>query len=198
MSNIVPVNIAVKADSPWETLKDFVDAAKKNPGKLRSGSASAAITMVWEGLLRQEGIDVTHLMYKGAADSVVAIMGGHIDIFVDALTPIVSQVDARQIRLLAAMSSKRNKNYQDIPTLKEIGYSKFSKDFWNGFFAPTGLSDPIMKKIVHTFEKALSQTDVRTRLEQAGVIPNFMGPKDFSKTIDEQYEFYMEVSKQKK
>jgi tripartite-type tricarboxylate transporter receptor subunit TctC len=198
MSIVVPVNVAVKADSPYKSLKDLLDAAKKNPGKFRSGSASPSITLVWEGLLKREGIDMIHMLYKGAPDSLLAVMGGHIDCNCDALTPMVPQVEAGKLRLLASISSKRNRNYSDVLTLKELGYSDFSRDFWNGFFVPAGLPQPVLGKFVQAFEKAISLPNVQAQLEKVGVFGNFLGPREFGKLIDEEYDFYMKLAKEKK
>ena len=197
-SIIIPVNIAVKADSPYKSLKDFLDAAKKSPGKLRFGTTSASLVLVWEGLLKDEGIDMIAMTYKGAGDTLHALLGGHIDCHLDPLGPMVPHVEAGKVRLLASISSKRNKNYPDVPTLKEIGYSDFSKDFWNGFFAPAGLPQPIMEKLVKAFEKALSLPDVQARLDKAGFFAAFLGPQEFANFWDEEYRFYMELAKQKK
>jgi tripartite-type tricarboxylate transporter receptor subunit TctC len=195
---LVPCNIAVKADLPWKTLKDFFDEAKRNPGKLRSGSASANISLLWEGLLKNGGIDITHLMYKGSADAILALLGGHIDAVPDALTPMVPHVEAGKLRLLASISSKRNKNYPDVPTLYELGFRDFSKDLWIGVYAPAGLPQPIMEKFVLAFQKALSQPAIQAQVEKVGVFPGFMGPKEFANLVDEEYKFYMELAKLKK
>jgi len=194
-SIIVPTNIAVKADSPYGGLRDFLDAAKKSPGKLRSGTTSASLALIWEGLLKNEGIDMTSMTYKGAADSLLALLGGHIDCNINPLSPMVPYVEEGKIRLLASISSKRNKNYPDVPTLKELGFGDFSRDFWNGFYAPAGLPQPIMEKFVKAFEKALSLPDVQAKLEKVGIFPGYMGPKEFSKFVDEEYEFYMRFAK---
>ena len=198
MSIIVPVNVAVKADAPYKSLKDLLDAAKKSPGKFKSGSASASITLVWEGLLKREGIDMTHMLYKGAPDSLLAVLGGHIDCNCDALTPMVPHVEAGKLRLLASISSKRNKDHPDVLTLKELGYSDFSRDFWNGFFAPAGLPQPIVDRVVPAFQKAITLSNVQTQFEKAGVFANFLGPKEFANLIDEEYNFYMTLSKERK
>ena len=197
MTFISPIKIAVKSDSPYKSLKDFLDAAKKNPGKLRSGTFSASITLVWESLLKQEGIDMVHQQYKGAAEVAVALLGGHIDLFLDNLTPLIPQVEAGQVRLLACISSKRDKKYPDVPTLKDLGYSIFSRDFWAGFFAPAGLQQNITDKLVQVFEKAMSLPSVQTKMEIAGLIPHFMGPKEFAPFIEEEYKFYMSLARQK-
>jgi len=193
-----PCFMAVRADAPWKTFRDFLDAAKKSPGKLRSGAASANISLIWEVLLNQAGLDVTHLMYKGAPDSLLALMGGHIDIFMDAVTPMVPFLESGKVRLLAAIGSKRFRTYPDIPTLAEFGFSNLSKDTWNGFYAPAGLPQPIMDKIVSVFEKALSQPSVQAQIEKTGVYPGFLGPKEFANLVEEEYKFYTGLAKQKR
>jgi tripartite-type tricarboxylate transporter receptor subunit TctC len=67
-------------------------------------------------------------MYKGAPDSLLALMGGHIDLFMDVVTPMVTHIEAGKIRLLVAIGARRFKNYPDIPTLAEYGFTQFSKD----------------------------------------------------------------------
>jgi tripartite-type tricarboxylate transporter receptor subunit TctC len=194
-SVIIPICVSVRADSRWKTLKDLFDEAKKNPGKFRSGSGGTNTNLMWEGLLKHEGIDITCLMYKGAAESPVAILGGHIDCNCDPLTPMIPFVEAGKLRLLAFMNVKRNKNYPDVPTLYELGYPNFSKDLWNGFFAPAGLPQPIMDKVVPVFEKVLSRPDIQARLERVGVFAGFMGPKEFANLIAEEYEFMTELAR---
>jgi tripartite-type tricarboxylate transporter receptor subunit TctC len=199
MSITVPCNVAVKADSRWNSLGDFFDEAKKNPGKLRTGSASSNISLIWRGLLDEKKLDITHMMYKGAANSLQAVLGGHVDANCDALTPMVSHIEAGNLRLLAAIGSKRNKNHPDVPTLKELGFERFSKDLWNGFYSPAGLPEPIMEKFVQAFEKALAHPDVQAKLEKIGVFANFIRPKDFAALVDEEYDFYTSMAaKQKK
>jgi len=195
MSILVRTAIAVKSDSPYKSLRDLLDAAKKNPGKIRSGSYSGTTSLVWEGLLKQEGIDLIHMTYKGAAEVFVALMGGHIDCYLDPLTPMIPHLEAGKIHLLAFIGSKRDKNYPDVPTLGELGFSNFSRDQWSGFFAPAGLPQPIMDKIVPVFKKALSLPNVQAQIEKAGVFATFMEPKEFANFIDDQYKFYMELAK---
>lgn len=194
----IPCYFAVRADAPWKTFKDFMDEAKKNPGKMRSGAASANLSLIWRGLLKEAGVDVTHLMYKGAADSLLALMGGHIEIFMDAVTPMVSHIQAGKVRLLATIGSKRFKSYPDVPTLAEFGYPGYSKDMWNGFYAPAGIPQPIMDKFVSVFEKVFSQPGVEDQLEKIGVFGDFIGPKEFAKMVDEEYNFYMRIGEQTK
>ena len=193
----VPCNAAVKADSPWKTFQDFTDAARKNPGKLRSGINSANISLLWDGLLKQAGLDVTCLMYKGAADSLLALMGGHVDISMDSVTPMVPHIEAGQIRLVATIGTERNKYYPAVPTLSELGYKTFSRDMWNGFYAPAGLPQPIMDKFVQAFKKAIFLPSVQTQLEKAGVFVSFMEPKEFAQLVDEEYKLYTGLAKQK-
>ncbi len=197
-SIIVPANVAVKADAPWKTFPDFVDAAKKNPGKFRLGINSANINLLFDGLVSHTGIDVTRLMYKGASDSLMALLGGHVEMSADSVTPMVPHVQAGKIRLVAAIGAARNKHYPDVPTLAEFGYQNFSRDMWNGFFAPAGLPPAIMEKVSQAFKKALSLSSVQLQLEKAGVFAGYIGPKEFASFVDEEYKFYMDMAKLKK
>ena len=190
MSISVPCNAAVKTDARWKSMNDFFDEAAKNPGKLRIACCSSNIGLTLRGLMDEKKLDITLMMYKGAPDCLQAVAGGHVDVNCDALVPMVSNIEAGKLRLLAAISSKRNKNYPDVPTLRELGYEKFSKDMWNGFYAPAGLPDAIRDRLVTVFEKALAQPDVQAKVEQSGAFVNYMGPKDFAALNDEEYEFY--------
>jgi len=198
MVSIIPCIVAVKADSSWTTFKDFVEAAKKNPGKVRSGAAAASLNLLWEGLLKHAGLDVTHLMYKSGALSVVALMGGHIDVIADSLGPLISHIEAGKVRPLAVIGSKRIKDYPNIPTLYEFGYKSFSRDFQMAFYAPAGLPQPVMEKFVKAFEKVFLQPNVQDQIEKTGVIPTFMGPKELSKVMDEDYKFFRDLVKGQK
>ncbi len=197
-SIIVPCNVAVRADSPWKTLQDFLDSARKNPGKLRSGSSASNLSLLWEDLIRIAGVDVTEMKYKSAADDLLALMGGHIDVIAAGLTPMVPHIEAGKIRLLASITSERNKNYPEVPTLYELGYRNSSKDMWNGFFAPSGIPRAVMEKFIPPFQKALAQQNIKVQLEKVGVFAGFMGTDEFSRLIDNEYKFYMEVAKRKK
>jgi tripartite-type tricarboxylate transporter receptor subunit TctC len=194
----VPVSIMVKSDSPWKTFHDLVDAIKKNPGKFRSVTASATLTLLWESLLKEHGLDVRHMMTKGAAETLLAVMGGHAEIMVDGVTPMVSHIEGGKIRNLVSFGTKRDKNYPEVPTLSELGYGRISRDFFNGFYAPAGLPQPIMDKFVGAFEKVLSQPNVQAQMVKIGVFADFMGPIEFGKLIDIEYDFYMKLAKEKK
>jgi tripartite-type tricarboxylate transporter receptor subunit TctC len=196
-SIVIPCFIAVRTDAPWKTFKEFIDAARANPGKLRSGAASANLSLLWEGFSRQAKMDVVHLMYKGAPDSLLALMGGHIDVFTDAVTPMVPHIESGKIRLLATMGSKRFKNYPDVPTLAEYGYPSFGKDMWNGFYGPAKFPQPITEKLVPVFRKVLADSKVQSQIERVGLFVDYLGPQDFANLIEDEYRFYMELAKQK-
>jgi tripartite-type tricarboxylate transporter receptor subunit TctC len=194
---IIPCFVAVRADAPWKSFQDLLDAAKKTPGKIKSSSASANITLLWEGLVKQAGVDFTHLPYKGSSENMLALLGGHTDVYLDNITAILPHVEAGKIRLLIAISSKRFKTYPDIPTFSEFGYSNFSRDMWNGWYAPKGLSKPIMERFVSAFRKVLSQPSVDAQLERVGLFGGFLPPEEFAALIEEEYQLYMDVAKQR-
>jgi tripartite-type tricarboxylate transporter receptor subunit TctC len=191
--------VAVRTDAPWKTFQDFLGAAKKNPGKLRSGCAGPTINLIWEVFVKQEGLEIKHLMYKSGAESILAVLGGHTDVDIDMLPPLVPHLEAGKLRLLVGLGAKRNNKYPDVPTLYELGYKMFSKDrVTMSVFAPTGLPKPILEKFVEAFKKVLSQSNVKNEFEKTDIIITFKGPEELSKDMDEDYKFWGELSKQKK
>ncbi len=128
--------LVVPASSPWKTLKDYVDDAKKDPGKIDYGSTGTGTTphLAMEEFAQRAGIKLTHVPYKGSADLMVAVLGGHIMSASDS-TGWAPHVESGKLRLLATFGSKRTKKWPDVPTLAELGYATISD-------SPFGLAGP--------------------------------------------------------
>jgi tripartite-type tricarboxylate transporter receptor subunit TctC len=193
---IFPLVIAVKAESPWKTFKEFIEDAQKNPGKFKSGSDGGGTSLDWEYLLKNLNLDVKHVLYKGASPNFTALLGGHIDISAIASTPILPQLEAKKMRLLAC--SSRMKEFPDTPTLSELGYPEASRDFWNGFLAPANTPQAIVEKLSEVFQKALNKPSVQEQLMKIGVNPSFQGPKEFGEFLQKEYEIYTRWGQQYK
>jgi tripartite-type tricarboxylate transporter receptor subunit TctC len=132
--------VIVRADSPWQTLDQFLDALRADPGKLTmSGTAAGgAWDLARAGLLMAADIPVDALRWipsKGSAPSVVDLLGGHIDAICCSVPEAVTQIEAGEFRALAAMSPQRLKEYPDIPTVREAGVA-WDAVGWRGLVAP--------------------------------------------------------------
>ncbi len=151
-----PLWLAVKGDARWKSLKDFVEEARKNPGKLSIGSYGqlSASHFCIESFSKQAGIKLTHVPYKSSGEAQTAILGGHIDS--GLVKGAGGHLESGSLRILAAAVEKRLEWLSDIPTFKEYGYSVVSNQ-WNSLCVPKKTSQEIVNKLIRaqklTFEK---------------------------------------------
>jgi tripartite-type tricarboxylate transporter receptor subunit TctC len=192
---IFPLVVAVRSDAPWKSLKDFIDDARKNP-KYKSGSDGGGTSLAWDGILKPSNLDVVHIMFKGAAPNFTALLGGHIDISATVLTPLLPQLEAKKVRLLAC--SSRLKDYPDVPTMAELGYPDASRDFWNGFLAPAKTPQPIIEKLSAAIKKAMDDPAVNAKIAKTGVIPSYQDHNEFGKYLQTEYELFTALAKKYK
>ena len=161
--------VVVKADAPWKTFQELLDYAKANPGKLNYGTpgAGTSLHITMEQIAKQKGIKWTQVPFKGQAESMNALLGGHIDLTADS-TGWAGAVNGGQARLLVTWGAKRTKNWPDVPILKEVGINMVSNSPF-GIGGPKGM-DPAVVKVLHdAFKKGMeeqSYKDAMAKLDQ--------------------------------
>jgi tripartite-type tricarboxylate transporter receptor subunit TctC len=180
--------LVVPAGAPWKTLKDYVDDARKNPGKIDYGSTGTGTTphLAMEEFSQKAGIKLTHVPYKGSAELMAAILGGHLMSVSDS-TGFAPQVEAGKLRLLATFGSKRTKRWPDVPTLNELGYDTVS-DSPFGIAGPAGIDTATVKVLHDAFKKALDDPKVLGMLERYDQPVIYMGPEEYTKFARQTYE----------
>jgi tripartite-type tricarboxylate transporter receptor subunit TctC len=141
--------VVVRADSQWNTWADLVAYAKANPGKLSYGTpgANTSLHVTMEDIAYRNGIKWTQVPFRGNADNMQAILGGHIDAAADA-TGWGPHVDAGKLRLLATWGPQRTKRWPNAPTLKELGFDIVST-------SPYGMQDPIHMQAMEKYDQEL-------------------------------------------
>ena len=173
--------LAVPAGAPWKSLKEFVEDAKKNPNKIDYGSTGTGTTphLVMEEFAAKAGIKLTHVPFKGSADMMTAILGGHIQAASDS-TGWAPHVEAGKLRLLATYGSKRTKKWPDVPTLAELGYDTVS-DSPFGIGGPAGMDPAIVRMLHDAFRKTLEDPKVSAILDRFDQSVIYMGPEEYTK-----------------
>jgi tripartite-type tricarboxylate transporter receptor subunit TctC len=158
--------LVVPADSPFKNIKDFVDYARANPEKLTYGSTGIGTSphLAVEEFAQRAGIKLTHVPFKGNADNMQAVLGGHVMAASDA-TGWGPQVDAGKLRLLATYGSKRTKRWPNVPTLDELGYQTVS-DSPFGVCGPKGMEAALVRTLHDTFRKTLDDPAVVAALDK--------------------------------
>jgi tripartite-type tricarboxylate transporter receptor subunit TctC len=134
--------VVVKADAPWKTFQELLDYAKANPGKLNYGTpgAGTSLHITMEQIAKQKDLKWTHVPFKGVAESMNALLGGHIDVVSDS-TGWAGAVNGGQARLLVTWGAARTKNWPDVPTLKDVGIDLISNSPF-GIGGPRGWTRP--------------------------------------------------------
>lgn len=154
--------LIVKSDAPWKTYKEFVDYAKKNPGKVKYSTSGVGTGMhvAMEVIAKKEGITWVHVPYKGAAPATAALLGGHVDAC-SAGVGYQPQVLSGALRILATHGTKRSPDFPNAPTLRELGYD-FYNDTVHAIQGPAGLPPDVVKKLESAFLTAMETPEFRT------------------------------------
>jgi tripartite-type tricarboxylate transporter receptor subunit TctC len=192
---VSPLLIVVNSNSPFKTIEELLDYAKKNPGKLNCGSAgTATFGHVTLELVKFYGkVNMVHVPFKASTPAVTALLGNHVDSLFMGLPPVQGQLKAGRFRGLA--TTHKIKEFPDVPLFSEKGLAEAEMANWLGVFAPAKIPKRIHQKLVETFEEVMKDRDVNQRLEKAGFIPFSLGPDEITKRIKEDLRKLSEVNK---
>jgi tripartite-type tricarboxylate transporter receptor subunit TctC len=148
--------MVVRSDSPFKTLKDFMEYAKKNPGKATYGHPGfGSIPHLAPAIIAaREGIKLNFVIFAGDAQLSAAVLGGHVMMIGGTPTSYISHLKAGTVRILAIMGEERADILPDVPTVVELGYP-FHLPFITFVFGPKGIPEPIVKKLEDAFDKAI-------------------------------------------
>jgi len=172
-----PNVLMVRNDSPFKTLKDFVDYAKKNPpGVVTVGGSgtSSANDLGTTMLNKAAGITLTYVPFGGTGSAVPALLGNHVTALM-SYSPMVVQY-REKFRFLAMASEKRMDVIPDVPTFRELGYD-IVEGAYRGVAAPPGTPDAIIKYLADAFDKTMKDPEVKKKMDQNGFKTEFMGPE---------------------
>lgn len=176
---ILAVNPAtIKTNS----LKEFVDTAKRQPGKLDYGAPGpgSPIHLAMEFFKQRAGITMTPIPYKGGADALNDLIGGRIGAMFLDIASGLPQIRGGKVKALAVASEKRVAALPDLPTIGEAGYPGFEAWAWQGFVAPAGTPRDIVMKLNSEFAKVMTDPSIKQRLSESGFEPQTSTPEQFS------------------
>jgi tripartite-type tricarboxylate transporter receptor subunit TctC len=167
------------------TLKDFVQLAKSKPGSLSYASAGTGTLAHLAGELfkRKAGIEVTHVPYRGSAQSMVDLMQGRIDLSVSTIPPTLQHIREGKLRALATMSEKRNASLPDTPTVAEAGVPGCEAALWTAIVVPAGVPADIVKRLNAAVLAAVATPEIQKAFTLQGVDPEPGPPEAVSERI---------------
>ena len=179
--------VVVRFDAPWKTWEELVAYAKANPGRLSYGTpgANTSLHVTMEDVAQRYGLQWTHVPFKGNADNMQALLGGHIDASADS-TGWAPHVEAGKMRLLATWGGQRTRRWSNVPTLKELGYDIVSTSPY-GIAGPKGM-DPKVVKILHdAFRKGMEDPTHMQAMEKFDQDLLYMSGDDYAKFARETF-----------
>jgi tripartite-type tricarboxylate transporter receptor subunit TctC len=178
-----PIGLAVKKDFKANTLKEFIDYAKANPGKVNCGGVGKFTGHHFATLqfMKLTGTKLNYVSFNGTSETQKAIMGGHIDAAFTNSTMMVSTRD--QIKVLAMGAAERMPQLADVPTFKELGYEMYPK-IARGVMAPKTMPQAIQKYFEKVLLETTSRPEFRAKMEQAGFVPQGLGIAESHKYLE--------------
>lgn len=197
--NVVPNILAVNAAVPVKTVQEYIDYAKKHPGKLTCASPGngSSAHLGCELFKMKTGIDILHVPYRGSGPAVADLLGGQVDSMFDNLPSSLPHVQAGKLRPIGVTSPQRLDSLPDTPTLAESGLPGFDVESWFGLVAPAGTPKPVIDRLNQALNKALVGQALQASYKQSGFYapqpPNT--PESFGKKIASEIDKWGAVIK---
>jgi tripartite-type tricarboxylate transporter receptor subunit TctC len=191
----VPFVVIVPPSLPAKTLQEFIDLAKKEPGKHNFTSAGVASTtfLAGETFRQAAGLQLVHVPTKGVPDAMTAILRGDVSLWFAPIPNAIEQSNAGKVRMLAVSSPTRYKDLPEVPTVAEAGAPAFKYSSWFGLMAPKGTPKEAIDKINADVREVLKMPDVIQRLATLGSLPSPNSPAEFDALIKSDEQVYAKL-----
>ncbi len=191
--NVLVVNAAL----PVNTIKEFVEYLRKNPGKISYGSAGpGSLTHLTMELFKQQvNSFMVHIPYRGIAPAFTDLIGGQTQAMFPGLAAAVPHIRSGRVRPLAVTGLARHPQFKDLPTLDESGYKGFDAQQWYGVMGPAGLPTSVIKQLNDTLAATLALPDLREKLSIEALEPRAMSPEQFGVFVRADIERWTQLAK---
>lgn len=188
------VLVAAK-DAPFNTLPEFIAAAKKAPNAMSYANSAGLYRIAMEALNLQAGITVTGVPYKGPADAANDLIGGRLSVAPDSLGSATALILAGRTKPLAVLSSKRTAALPQVPTMLELGYKDFEFNGWIGILAPAGTPPAVLQRLHDEIARAMTSEDVQQQFRNVALDPVSMGPKEYAQILAQESAKYQRIGR---
>jgi tripartite-type tricarboxylate transporter receptor subunit TctC len=191
-----PTVLAVRADGPYRSVKELVEAARKSPGTIPYGSSGNYGTMhvPMEMLTSAAGTKMLHVPFTGAGPAVVALLGGQVEALSTGPSSVIGHVKGGKVRVLATWGESRHPALPDVPTLKELGYdAQFSQ--WTGLFVPAGTPEPVISRLREAAKNAVADDTFKASLAKVETPVQYLDQPQFRSFWDDDAKKLADVVK---
>ncbi len=189
--------LAASPASPLKSVRDVIEYAKQNPGKLSNASSGNGTPghVGFELFKTMTGTRIVHVPYKGGAAGIADLISGQVQLMLEGMNSITPHAKANRVRALAVSAAKRSDALPEVPTIAEAGVPGYEASTWNGIVGPAGMPRAIVVKLNAALNKALVSTTVRDRLAAIGAEPMPVTPEQFGNLIRSEYVKWADVVK---
>lgn len=180
-----PLMLVVALDLPVKSVKELIDYAKKNPGKLNRASGGMGTSMHLSGELfvKQANIEAPHIPYKGSAPALNDLMGGHVQLMFDSMITTMPLVEGDKLRALAVTGKKRSPLLPNVPTIAESGLPDYEATGWTGIVVPAGTPRDVVMKLNRSIVEAIKSPAVQEAFRKQAADPVGSSPEEFTAFI---------------
>ena len=180
-----------------KTLAEFIALAKSQPGKLNYASSGQGTPyhMAGELFKTMAGIDVVHVPYRNSGEARSGVIGGQVQMMIDAVPAMAPNIAEKQVRALATTGTKRSDVLPDVPTVTEAGVSGYEATIWLGLMAPAGTPKPIIDKLAAATNAFVKRPDIVKLWKEQGALPMAMTTEEFDKFLRGDIAKWAEVVK---
>ena len=189
---------AVNASLPFKSFSELVDYAKPRPNKLdyATGATGSTGHLSMALLLKQAGITMTHVPYKGSSAAVLAVLGGHVPLYVGTLSDGIEHHKSGKLRIIGVSSTRRASELPDVPTIAEQGYPGYTTAFWNALVAPAGTPKEVIATIADSLRAACRDTGFVAKYQALSVDALCTTPEQFAERLRADWAMWEEAVKE--
>jgi tripartite-type tricarboxylate transporter receptor subunit TctC len=193
----IPMVLVVNPGVAARSVQELITLAKAKPGELTYGTSGSGSTghVAAELLMRQAGVRMLHVPYKGNAQSLVDVMGGQITMMFDQVSTAAPQIRAGKVHVLGVTTKTRSPLFPDVPTLDESGLPGFDDVTWNGYVAPAGTPRDVLARLHAEIARAVNNPEFRKRWLERGIETGASAsPAEFSAYIKDEAESFVKLA----
>ena len=193
-----PLALIVNNEVPAQSLREFIDYIRRNPGKVNYGSAgNGGISHLVPEMLKQETKTfMVHIPYRGSAPAFMDLMAGQVQFMAESIPQAANYAKQGKLRALAVTSSKRNSALPDVPTVNETGVAKLEVVGFYGVLAPKNTPHDVVLKLSNAFKQTLESKEIQQKMISQGADPAFLNAEDFSAFLKKEMPKWAVVVKQ--
>jgi tripartite-type tricarboxylate transporter receptor subunit TctC len=190
--NFDPAALSVAADSPHETLEDFLTAAEDEPPRVGTSGTGSIWHISFAGLAQEAGVEMTNVPFDGAAPAIAAVLGGQVEATSASGAEVAPQVESGELRPLAVMDEERLDILPDVPTLQEEGID-WESGAWRGLVVPNDTPDEVVQTLNDCFLEAYESQEFQDFMENQGFGMIYRDADEFESYMDEEFERFGEI-----